>query len=44
MLTNTIYKEGFGENFKFIIYSMLYAEYLREEFHYTPFNDLLEHN
>lgn len=44
MITNTIYNDGFGENFKFIIYSILYAEYIDEEFHYTPLNNNIQHN
>jgi hypothetical protein len=44
VVTNIVYKDGFGENLKFIIYTMMYSEYVREEFYYTPFNDLLEHN
>jgi FkbM family methyltransferase len=44
VITNIVYKDGFGENLKYLIYTLLYSEYVREEFHYTPFNDLLEHN
>ena len=44
MITNNIYADGFGENFKFIIYSILYSEYLDEDFHYTPLNDIIQHN
>lgn len=44
MITNTIYSDGFGENFKFIIYTILYAEFLNKEFHYTPLNFSVEHN
>ena len=44
MITNNIYVDGFGENFKFIIYSILYSEYLDEDFHYTPLNDVIQHN
>lgn len=44
MITNNIYNDGFGENFKFIIYSILYAEYLGEQFYYTPLNDIIQHN
>ena len=44
MITNNIYADGFGENLKFIIYSILYSEYLGEEFHYTPLNDIIQHN
>ena len=28
MITNTIYTDGFGENLKFIIYTILYAEFI----------------
>ena len=44
VVTNIVYKDGFGENLKFTIYTMLYSEYIKEEFYYTPFNNLLEHN
>lgn len=44
MLTNLIYKDGFGENFKFIIYSILFAEYSGECFHYTCLTDIIGHN
>lgn len=44
MITNNIYGDGFGENFKFIIFSMMYAEYNKMEFHYTPLNNKIEHN
>ena len=44
MITNLIYKDGFGENFKFIIYSILFAEYSGECFHYTYLTDDIEHN
>lgn len=44
MITNTIYEDGFGENLKFIIYSMLYSEYIDKEFHYTPLDDIVQHN
>ena len=44
MITNSIYTDGFGENFKFIIYTILYAEYINKEFFYTPLNNNLEHN
>lgn len=44
MITNAIYKDGFGENLKFIIYSIIYSEFVKKEFHYTPFTSLLEHN
>jgi hypothetical protein len=36
--------DGFGESLKFIIYSILYAEYNNGEFHYYPFQPTLEHN
>ena len=44
MITNIIYNDGFGENLKFIIYSIIYSEYMKMEFHYTPFTNLVEHN
>ena len=44
MITNQIYKDGFGENLKFIIYAIMYAEYLNEEFHYTKLSNIIEHN
>ena len=44
MLTNLIYKDGFGENFKFIIYSILFAEYRGECFQYTCLTDSIGHN
>ena len=44
MISNDIYTEGFGENLKFIIYSIMYAEYYKKEFHYTPLNNNIEHN
>ena len=44
MITNLIYKDGFGENFKFIIYSILFAEYSGECFHYTSLTDSICHN
>jgi hypothetical protein len=44
MITNNVYNDdGFGENYKFIIYAILYAEYLNEEFHYTKMSNI-EHN
>ena len=44
MITNSIYADGFGENFKFIIYTIIYAEYLNKDFFYTPLNNKIEHN
>lgn len=44
LLTNLIYKDGFGENFKFIIYMMLYAEFTNNTFHYNPLNENIGHN
>jgi hypothetical protein len=35
--------DGFGENFKFSIYSVMYAEFHKLTFVYTPFQDM-EHN
>ena len=44
MITNNLYNnDGFGENFKFIIYGIIYAEYLNEEFHYTKLGNI-QHN
>ena len=36
--------DGFGESLKFIIYSILFTEYMGGEFHYYPFEKTLEHN
>jgi hypothetical protein len=44
LLTNLVYKDGFGENFKYIIYIMLYAEFTNDTFHYTPLNEKIGHN
>jgi len=44
MITNTIYNDGFGENFKYIIYTIFYAEYKKLDFYYTPLNNNIEHN
>jgi len=45
MITNVNnLNDGFGESFKFIIYSVLYAEFTNSEFFYSPFTKCLEHN
>ena len=36
--------DGFGESLKFIIFSILFVEYHKQEFHYHPFEHTLEHN
>ena len=44
LLTNLVYKDGFGENFKYIIYIMFYTELTNNTFHYTPLNEKIHHN
>lgn len=44
LLTNLVYKDGFGENFKHIIYIMFYTEFTGDIFHYSPLNKDIGHN
>ena len=40
---NTLVHDGFGENVKIVLYTMMYAEFHGMQFVYTPFKHL-EHN